>query len=888
MIGKTISHYKIIEKLGGGGMGVVYKAKDLKLDRFVALKFLPPHISVDEEEKERFIQEAKAASALDHANICTIHEIDEIAIEGQDQMFIVMAYYQGETLRNKIKDQIRQEGGPAHRRGLRIKEAIDIAVQIAQGLEKAHKKGIVHRDIKPANIFLTKDGMVKILDFGLAKLGNQTKLTKKGTTLGTVAYMSPEQARGEKVDHRTDIWSLGVVLYEMLTGELPFKGEYEQAVIYSILNEKPKPLTTLISGLPEILESIVYKTLIKNPNGRYQSAYDMLFDLMNLKNGQALEKVTIKKHLKMSKSLVGIIPVVLSFILLGIGYILFRPGDVKSFQIRYTSPLTISPGLEQDPAWSPEGTRIAYTSDESGNMDVWIRQIAAGQKINLTKDYIGYDGKPAWSPDGEWIVFVSERDGGGLFKISALGGIPKRVVSFTFAPTISYIGSIPKVCWSPDGTELAYASAGSLYTISSAGGTPVNIPLPPKGLIVGYAEPNWSPKGDRLVCTGFVGPGIATSQIWSVKRDGSDPIEITHGETFDKNPIWAPDNEHIFFISDRGGIYDIWWTPVDDRGRPTDETKALTAGVGVGTIALSKDGSKLAYAKLVESTNIWSIPVIPDCTLTVDQAKRITDDNNYIELLSCSPDGKWIAFDSNRSGNVDIWIMRIDGTELRQLTTHPAHDWGPNWSPDGKMLAFHSLRNGNRDLFMMPVAGGAVKSLTNHPEQDFLPRWSPDGEKILFFSSRSGNLDVWIFNNINEEPIQLTFHEAQDNNPIWSPDGSKIAFGSRRTGTGEIYIMSSEGRDLQQLTQVGWLAISPYFWSADGETIYAYGKGGPGDQGSNFWVVSPKNGTVKPLLNLTAKITEPAHCITGDGERVYFPLWECTGDIWMADLSTYE
>ena len=279
MIGKTISHYKILEKLGEGGMGVVYKAQDLKLDRFVALKFLPPHIGADEEEKQRFIHEAKAASSLQHNNVSTIHEIDET---DDGQLFICMDHYEGETLKKKI------EKGP-----LKLEEALDITVQVSEGLNKAHGKGIVHRDIKPANIFLTNDGVVKILDFGLAKLAGRTKLTKTGTTLGTVAYMSPEQTRGEKVDHRSDIWSLGVILYEMVTGQLPFKGEYEQAMMYSIMSEEPEPLTGLRTGLPMDLERFVNKAIKKNPAERYQNVADMLVDLKGL--GKELKSGTTKQ-----------------------------------------------------------------------------------------------------------------------------------------------------------------------------------------------------------------------------------------------------------------------------------------------------------------------------------------------------------------------------------------------------------------------------------------------------------------------------------------------------------------------------------------------------------------------------------------------------------------
>ena len=276
MIGKTISHYQILEKLGGGGMGVVYKARDLKLDRLVALKFLSPHFNMDEEGKQRFIQEAKAASALDHPNICNIHEINET---DDGQLFIAMAYYEGETLKDKIKDYHEVA---AMRK---IKETVNIAIQIAQGLSIAHQKGIVHRDIKPANIMISDDGMVKILDFGIAKLAGTTRVTMEGTTKGTVSYMSPEQLRGKEVDQRADIWSLGVLMYEMLSGEQPFKGDIDQAVIFSILNEEPESISKLQAGISSELELIIEKTLSKNPAARYQKIEEVQYDLKELIEG---------------------------------------------------------------------------------------------------------------------------------------------------------------------------------------------------------------------------------------------------------------------------------------------------------------------------------------------------------------------------------------------------------------------------------------------------------------------------------------------------------------------------------------------------------------------------------------------------------------------------
>ncbi|NIR50577.1 MAG: protein kinase [Phycisphaerae bacterium] len=295
MIGKNISHYKILEKLGAGGMGVVYKAEDTKLDRYVALKFLPQHLSQAEEEKKRFIHEAKAASALDHPNIGTIYEIDETE---DGQMFIAMACYEGESLKDKID-----------RGTLPIEEAIDIAIQIVQGLEKAHSKEIVHRDIKPANVLLTEDGQAKIVDFGLAKLVNRTMLTKEGTTLGTVAYMSPEQTQGTLVDHRTDIWALGVVLHEMLSGEHPFKGDYEQAVIYSIMNEEPPTLTELCPTASKKLTQLVRKTLQKDPDERYESTIELLSDLKLIRTESESASSKDKKKEKITPS-VAVLPFV--------------------------------------------------------------------------------------------------------------------------------------------------------------------------------------------------------------------------------------------------------------------------------------------------------------------------------------------------------------------------------------------------------------------------------------------------------------------------------------------------------------------------------------------------------------------------------------------------
>jgi len=344
MIGKTVSHYKIIESLGQGGMGVVYKAEDTKLKRTVALKFLPPTLSSDPESKERFIHEAQAASSLDHPNICTIYEIGETkpapGEPGDGQSYIAMACYDGESLKLKIENC-----------RLKIDESINIAIQIARGLQKAHEKGIVHRDIKPANIMITDDGTAKILDFGLAKLAGQTRLTKTGSTVGTFFYMSPEQANGEEVDHRSDIWSLGVILYEMLTGELPFKGDYDQAVVYSILNEQPEAIERVPAELKEIIEI----SLAKNPDERYQEIGQLITDLKVLKDASESsqrmishrENLRRKRFKKLSKYV--IYPVLFVGILL-VGY--FTVQTLSSRDIEPVSIAVISfKNLTGDPAF---------------------------------------------------------------------------------------------------------------------------------------------------------------------------------------------------------------------------------------------------------------------------------------------------------------------------------------------------------------------------------------------------------------------------------------------------------------------------------------------------------------------------------------------------------
>jgi len=630
MIGKTISHYRIIEKLGEGGMGIVYKAEDLKLKRTIALKFLSPELTRDTEAKERFIQEAQATSALDHPNICTIHEIDETE---DGQLFIVMAYYEGETLKKKIE-----------RGQLELEQSIDIAVQVAQGLAIAHEKGIIHRDIKPANIMITERDEVKILDFGLAKLtGTKIRLTITGKTLGTVAYMSPEQTQNLPVDCRTDIWSLGVVLYEMLTGQLPFKGEFDLPMMYSIVNDEPEPVHKYCPDLSPELLYMLNRALEKDVEDRYQTANDFLIDLRRLKRD--IDKVSRKSPRQLPASKMQRTPAitivrpkkraylfaaVLIALVAVMGYLRWRSaGESPVPKLINPTPVSTKAYIESWPTWSPDGVRLAYQV----NQDIWVTQVPGGSHMNLTADHKGGDVHPNWSPDGRQIAFYSYRDGGGFFIMPAIGGTPRKVPTSLPAPAPHHSSH----SWSPDANELVCIiedTTGEQFSeiVSLKDATSRRLRFPGEKLEKNW-DISWSPNGRYLAYVVGGGAGMLDNTQLRVMRvaDGK-AFPVTDWQARNWRPSWSRDSKYLYFVSNRGGSMDLWRLRITGDGAAIRMPQRITTGLWISYAAFSPDGTKLAYTKGQRIGNVWQVPIPQTGSppATWEDARQLTDQRSDI------------------------------------------------------------------------------------------------------------------------------------------------------------------------------------------------------------------------------------------------------------------
>jgi eukaryotic-like serine/threonine-protein kinase len=787
VLNKIVSHYRVIEKLGGGGMGVVYRAEDLKLKREVALKFLPGELTRDRSAIERFEREAETAAAINHPNICTVYEVGEF----DGSPYIAMELMEGETLKHKITDK-----------PLALNTLLDWAIQISDGLDAAHSRGIIHRDLKPANLFITKRGQAKILDFGLAKLLSERKAaavavsqqtvtavqTDPGRTMGTPAYMSPEQALGEQLDARTDLFSLGVVLYEMATGKVPFDGTSTAAVMVSILRDAAPPPIRVNPELPPELGRIIGKALEKDREMRYQSAAELRADLKRLRrdtdSGRVLARAEIyplsaanspapttlaAPDRQTGSGLLRLRWMVLAMVLIGVmAVIIWRQHTAQQPAFLSAEPLTSYVGLQLCPSFAPDGERVAFSweGEKQDNFDIYVKQIGIETPLRLTSDP-SPDLSPAWSPNGRSIAFIRvlAKDRAGLLLIPSLVGGPERRIAEITAPDIGYRG-LKLLAWSPDGKWLVVPDGRSpdavvgLFLVSVDTGEKHRLTLPPPGY--DDVDPTFSPDMTRLAFVRHSGSTAGDVYLLDVSRQlqpRGEPRRLTFDDRLTGSPVWMRDGRALLFTRYAvPGRHSLWKMRLSNP--PQLEPLPISAD-NAFALAISPKGDRLVYTHAINNANIWAIePHVATAAKSVKAAPTPFITSTLGEdTPSFSPDGRQIAFQSSRTGFSEIWAVDRDGSHPRQLTELKGTVAGfPRWSPDGKKIVFHSRQQSNARLFLLDVPSGRSMQLAYKPVNEFQPSWSHDGKWIYFASGRTGDHQIWKIAAEGGLAIKLTEH----------------------------------------------------------------------------------------------------------------------------------
>ena len=806
MIGETILHYKILEKLGEGGMGEVFKAQDTKLDRFVALKFLPSQVISSNEEKERFIQEAKAASAMNHPNVCTIHDIQE----HDGQLFIVMEYIDGITLRDM-------------RQTLSDKRILDIAIQVAEGLGAAHEKGIVHRDIKPENIMIRKDGIAQIMDFGLAKLytsSNVSRLTKAGTTMGTMGYMSPEQVQGLDLDHRSDIFSLGVVLYELLSGESPFKGMHETAIMYEIVNVDAPPIATVKQDIDPQLDGLILECLEKEKDERCQSAKELAKNLRKIKrvstgnrtsrmynvNSSAINVRTTETTQVHSAKSIGEMQVktlaknvfynpklfwsaaAMLFITV-ILLLVFSVFNKTEIQIQEIKASVIPPhGIIYDNdygsnlAISPDGKYISFIgTDSTGRSKLWVRPVNSLAARPLTD--ASNQAYPFWSPDSKNIAFFGN---GKLMKISLDAGTSLPICDISTGRGGS---------WSSNGTIIISPDAtGGIFKVPSSGGQAEEI-----------IKPDTSNKNQSLRWAYFLPDGdhfLYSIENSTTGSSAPDAVFLSSlSDTSSKKLISASSNcqyANGFLLFVRQGIllaqkFDPDKLEIEGEAMPIAENIQYYDLRIVGTFAASQNG-KLVY--LNESQNNVS-------TVILDKNGREIKSlfaQKPMYQVRFSNDGNKLAYDlyDQNEKNIDVWTYDISRNVTTRFTFSKGPDIVPLFTKDGKSIIYTSQNTGGvSDSYIKNSDGsGEAELLTSFNSPSAAVDISPDGNYILYMSlnwagnSNSTGWDILLLNrNKDKKPVGLLTKNYNEQIPQFSPNMKWISYSSDESGKLQIYII---------------------------------------------------------------------------------------------------
>jgi Tol biopolymer transport system component/serine/threonine protein kinase len=876
--GIRVAKFEIVDTIGAGGMGQVYRARDLELERDVALKVLPEQFAGDAERLARFRREARAIAALNHPNVVTIHSVDEV--EGMH--FLTMEFVDGKSLDHLIPPQ-----------GMPLKDLLQFAVPVARALNAAHERGIIHRDLKPANVMVGRDGRVKVLDFGIAKLqpkysGSDAaitrteQLTAAQQVAGTPAYMSPEQAEAEAIDARSDIFSFGIVLYEMATASRPFHGDSAMSIISSILKDTPRSIAELRPDLPPDFHRIVRRCMAKDPARRFQTALDVQNELEDLQQHASTE--TVVAQARQSKRRIWIATGAALFAAAGFGvYTWFKPFDrsLKTTPLRATfTRLTSRPGAEFFPSLSPDAKWIVYSGEGTGNRDIYLQSVSGQTAINLTQDSADDDEQPRFSPDGELIAFRSGRDGGGIFIMGRTGEAVHRVTRGGFNPA-----------WSSDGKQIAYTTVrteirpqnaeerSDLMVVAVTGGKPRTVHAGDSML------PNWSPNNRRIAFSGrFVGgqvlPGI--SNLFTIPLTGESPRQVTSGDSLDWNPVWAPDGSHLYFISNRGGSPNIWRVGIDqDSGEARGQPEPLTSPASFAAhLSISADGQRIAFSAVQETQNIQKLQFNPSTGDAIAEPVPITTGSRFWSSPDPSPDGKWVVFYSQVQPEGDLYMTRTDGSGvMSQLTGDAATDRVPRWSPDGEWISMFSDRSGKLEVWKMRVDGSELQQVTR--TGGGVSAWSPDGRQLAI-TRGSQVADPWHDIIVDtrappnqQEPMWLAtapspYPQFVPNS--WSRDRRWIAGQNGYTVHG-ISIYSPETRTYQRLIDFGEWPV----WLPDSRRILFV------SGGREFQVIDTRTKVTKRVFSVVRDTLGPPR-LTPDGRAAYFSRRVTESDVWLAVL----
>jgi Tol biopolymer transport system component/serine/threonine protein kinase len=750
--GRELGSYKVLSLLGAGGMGKVYLAKDTRLGRTVAVKVLASDKVANAEQKRRFMQEARAASALNHPNIVTLYDISNDG--GID--FLVMEYVEGQSLHKRIP-----------RRGLPLREVLSYARQIVSALASAHAAGIVHRDIKPANVVVTGKGTIKVLDFGLAKLAEpvgpasldrptEVTRTQKGVVLGTAAYMSPEQASGKPIDARSDIFAVGVVLYEMLSGRRAFDRGTILATLGAVLYEDPPPLDEIVKTAPPELLRIVDRCLRKDPDRRIQTMADLKVALEELEEAPESARVPARPSKPARKPWLVWAAVAL-IILAAAGAFFFltrRAAPIPAFSA-VVKPLTSVNGWEVTPGWSPDGTMMAFSNNLNGNMDIFMMPTAGGEPRQLTNtphDEVA----PRWSPDFRYLAFAADRGpGAAVYLMPALGGAERELAATglpsleRFADSLQVLGSTP---WSPNSQELLYSRATSsggtaIWRINVATRQQSQVTFPGAG--EGDYNASWSFDGTRIA---FERTGNGRNTLQVIPAGGGEAVVLSDQNTFGAF-TWSAANDRILFISPRTGRLNMWEIDIDSR-----ELRPITSGPNWDMFPIVSRGGRLAYVSFGHQVDLHSLQ------LEGTEDTRVTFHTGESFFPSFSPNGRRLVYQSDRTGNSEIWELDLDTKTERNLTDHASGDLAPDWSPDGKEIVFLSKRGDKYQVWIMDSEGGSPRLLANHtvpvPLEGWsngavAPRWSPDGRSIAFIAASDSGADLWVMDRDGSNARQI-------------------------------------------------------------------------------------------------------------------------------------